>query len=144
MSYEYYSCVNEICGMHGKKDGKNIAHRCWYGKAKDRELLYCKTCGTTFSAERYTVFGETKLPKEKFCQILRCLCNKAGIRGTARIVGVTSKTVSAVIRITAQHFEEINKIMIQELKVSEVQMDEYWSFIKKKRKIPPNMKENKE
>ena len=143
MSYENYSCSNENCEMYGKREGGNIAHRCWYGKAKDRELLYCKACGVRFSAERYTTFGHTKLSKDKFCEVLECLCNKAGIRGTARITGISTKTVLATIRIASQHLKQVNQVLVKDLKVSEVQMDEFWAFIKKKKKMQPNTRKNK-
>lgn len=137
MSYEIYSCPNETCEMHGKTGGGNIQHRCWYGKNKDRELLRCKACGKTFSAERNTAFHQAKIEKEKFCRILECLSQKAGIRGTARIVGVGTNTVLRVIRMAAPHFEAVRAIMVRDLEVTEVQMDEFWSFIKKKRGTPP-------
>ncbi len=134
MSYERYSCPNENCKMHGQVGAGNIGHRCWYGKNKERELLRCKICKKTFSAERDTAFHHSKLSKEKFCQILECLCQKAGVRGTARIVGVGTNTVLRVIRIAAAHFEAVSRIMIRDINVTEVQMDEFWSFIKKKEK----------
>ena len=143
MPYEQYSCPNEECEMHGRKACDNIGHRCWYGKEKDRELLYCKICRKTFSAERYTVFGQTKLPKEKFCKVLECLCKKMGVRGTASTVGVSTNTVSAVILSASQHFEAIHHVMLKELQLTEIQMDEFWSYIKKKRKMPRKMRKRR-
>ena len=144
MPYELYSCLNEDCEIHNRTGYGNIGHRCWYGKEKDRQLLHCKVCRKTFSAERYTVFGQTKLPKKKFCKILECLCKKMGVRGTASTVGVSTNTVTAVIRRAAQHFEGISEILFKELQITEIQMDEFWSYIKKKRRMPPKMRTYKE
>ncbi len=141
--YELYSCPNENCEMHGKTECSNISHRCWYGKEKDRQLLYCKVCSKTFSAERYTVFGHTRLPKKKFCKILECLCKKMGIRGTAGFARVSTNTVAAVIRCAAQHFDAINQVMLRDLQVTEIQMDEFWSYIKKKRRTPQKPRKTK-
>lgn len=143
MPYEQYSCPNENCELHGRTGCDNINHRCWYGQEKDRQLLYCKVCNKRFSAERYTVFGQTRLPKKKFCKILECLCKKMGIRGTAGHVEVSTNTVLAVTRYAAQHFDAINQVMLRDLQVTEIQMDEFWSYIKKKRKTPPKTRKHK-
>ncbi len=137
MAYENYACVNPKCELHGQRGAGNIAHRCMYGKEKDRELLYCKSCGQRFSAERQTIFKDTRLPKRLVYAILQSLCSGAGIRGTERNVGVHRDTVMRVKKCAAQHFDEVNKILIKDLQVNEIQLDEFWSFIKKKKKTPP-------
>ncbi len=98
MAYNTYSCVNPECEMHGKRGAGNIARRCIYGKEKDRDLLYCKVCGKTFSAERQTIFKHTRLPKRVVYAILESVCSGAGIRGTERNAGVHRDTVSRVLK----------------------------------------------
>ena len=141
MAYESYSCVNTECEMHGKQGLGNIAYRCQYGKKKDRELLYCKKCGKRFSAESQTLFQYTRLPKDVVCKILNCLCSRMSLRATSRQVGVHLDTVRSIQKHAGEHFEEVNRILVNNLKVTEVQLDEFWSYIKKKK--PKRQRKNK-
>ena len=146
MAYETYYCINQECEMHGKQGEGNITYRCTYGKEKDRVLLYCKVCKKTLSAERQTIFKYTRLPKRVVYSILQNLCSGAGIRGTARNVGVHRDTVSRVQKYAAAHFDDINKILLKDIEATEIQLDEFWSFIKKKRKmqLKKKRKQNKQ
>ena len=65
------------------------------------------------------------------------------MRATARIVGVSTNTVLAVKLYAQEHFEAVNQIMLKELEVSELQLDEFWSFVKKKKKMPQKKRKNK-
>lgn len=135
MAYETYSCVNLKCVMYSKQEAGNISRRCMYGKEKDRELLYCRVCKKKFSAEKQTIFKNIRLPKRIVYLILENLCSGAGIRGTERNVGVHRDTVSRVLKHAANHFEEINNVLLKNIKVTEVQLDEFWSYVKKKKKM---------
>ena len=140
MAYEKYSCINPECKIYNKQGLDNIARRCFYGKEKDRELLYCKKCGQRFSAERKTMFKHIRLPKSVVYSILKSLSSGAGIRATERSVGVHRDTVSRVLKQAANHFEEVNKVLIKEIKLSEIQLDEFWSYVKKKKRTQQKKK----
>ena len=114
-----------------------------YGKEKDRELLYCKKCGKTFSAERQTLFHYTRLPKRVVYEILNLLCSRISLRSIASQTGVHLDTVRAIKVYAAMHFEEVNHILIKDLEVTEVQLDEFWSYIKKKKKMPLKPRKSK-
>lgn len=142
MVYESYSCVNSECEMYGEHELGNIARRCTYGRENDRELLYCKKCGQRFSAESQTLFQYTRLSKKKVYEILNCLCSRMGIRATERHTGVHRDTIMSLKKHASKHFEEVNKVLVNNLKVSEIQLDEFWSFVKKKKQKPQNKKNN--
>ena len=93
-----------------------------------------------FSTERETIFGKTRLPKKVVYNILENLCSGCGVRGTARNSGVHRDTVTKIKRLAAEHFEQVNEILLQDLEVTEVQMDEFWSFVKKKKNAPGKKK----
>jgi hypothetical protein len=40
-----------------------------------------------------------------------------------------------VLKHAANHFEEINNVLLKNIKVTEVQLDEFWSYVKKKKKM---------
>jgi IS1 family transposase len=79
-----------------------------------------------------TAFHHTHLEKALFGTIARCLAEGVGIRAAARITNVDKKTVLRVLCRAANHVVRISKTMLQNLVVSECQLDEMWSFIGKK------------
>ena len=128
--------------MYGKRGEGNVAHRCFYGKRKDRELLKCKVCGKKFSAERKSLFQYTRLPKAEVYKLLGLMCSGMGIRAMERETGIHRDTIMRLKRYAEEHFESVNEILLKDLRVSEIQLDEFWSYIKKKKKMPMEMRPN--
>ena len=56
---------------------------------------------------------------------------KNGIRAIERITGIHRDTVSDVVEDLARHAKEVTGFLIKDIELTEVQMDEMWSFIKK-------------
>ncbi|NYB52500.1 MAG: hypothetical protein HVN35_08090 [Methanobacteriaceae archaeon] len=54
------------------------------------------------------------------------------LRGTAEVLGVKLDTVRRWLRIAAEHSEEINKVLMKDIKADKVELDELWTFVKKK------------
>jgi len=79
-----------------------------------------------------TAFHHTHLEERLFSTIARCLTEGVGIRATARIATVDKKTTLRVLCRAASHAVRISKTLLQDLTVSECQLDEMWSFIGKK------------
>ena len=53
------------------------------------------------------------------------------LRGTAEVLEVHLDTVRSWLRRAAEHSEEVNAVLFKELKVSKVELDELWTFVKK-------------
>jgi len=53
------------------------------------------------------------------------------LRGTAEVLGVKLDTVRRWLRIAAEHSEEINKVLMKDIKVDKVELDELWTFVQK-------------
>lgn len=130
---EVFFCPNQDCKDYGKKGGENIALDRFYGK-KNTALLKCKTCGTTFSENRGTPFFGLHTPKDTVLQCLAMLVERGSIRGTARAMGVSKDTVSRWLNRAAGHVEEVSRHLMKDLNLTQVQIDELWSFIQKKEK----------
>jgi IS1 family transposase len=79
-----------------------------------------------------TAFHHTHLDEKLFATIARCLTEGVGVRATARITNVDKKTILRVLRRAAKHADKISRTLLQNLVVSECQLDEMWSFIGKK------------
>lgn len=134
MKYSNHWCPNKECPNYGKTGLGNIIFYQKYGP-NQIELLICRTCRKTFSERKGTIFFHAKKDIKTICEILKCLIEGSGIRATARIKGVSKNTVKRYLKLAGQHSKEVSDYLIKDLKITEVQLDEFWSFIKKREKL---------
>jgi transposase-like protein len=130
-------CQNKDCKDYGLRNHGNVTFRGKYGKDKTKDLLYCRTCGKRFASTRATAFFGLHLSDEKIEQIIHHAAEGVGVRPTARLLGINKDTVNRVILRAGEHCELVLSSLLQSLKLKETQLDELWSFVKK-RKILPN------
>ena len=130
-------CQNKDCKDYGLRNHGNITFRGKYGKDKTKDLLYCRTCGRRFASTRATAFFGLHLSDEKIEQIIHHAAEGVGVRSTARLLGIDKDTVNRVILRAGEHCELVLSSLLRSLKLKETQLDELWSFVKK-RKILAN------
>ena len=99
---------------------------------KTRDLLYCRTCGKRFASTRVTAFFGLHLSDDKIEQIIHHAAEGVGVRATARFLNINKDTVNRVILRTGEHCELILSSLLRSLKLKETQLDELWSFVKKR------------
>jgi len=95
-------------------------------------LLKCIACGKIFSERIGTIFYNRRHKEETILQVFRCLCEGNGLSETERITEVTRKTISKWVKAASEHVEEVSDYLIKNLHFTEIQLDEFWSFVKKK------------
>jgi len=125
-----YWCLNEECTDYGERGKGNIVLKEKYGK-KGWCLLRCKTCGHCFSESRGTIFFNLATPNKEILRTLAMIAEKGSIRGTARAAGHDKNTVSRWLKIAGEHSKEVTEFFLNDLKLTKVQVDEIWSYIKK-------------
>ena len=109
----------------------NIQFYKHYGSEK-RALLKCIACGKIFSERIGTIFYNRRHKEETILQVFRCLCEGNGLSETERITKVTRKTISKWVKAASEHVDEVSDYLIKNLHFTEIQLDEFWSFVKKK------------
>ncbi len=125
-------CPNPRCSEYEKQDNGNVGFLYRYSK-KPTQLMYgCQACETKFSLRRHTPLFGLKMEDETFFSIVRCLGEGCGVRETARIMEVKPDTVLSVARRMGRHVAHVMDHFLRELWPKEVQLDELWSFIRKK------------
>ena len=125
-------CPNKECKDYGLQNHGNITVRGKYGKDKTKDLLYCRTCGQRFASTRATAFFGLHLSDEKIEQIIHHAAEGVGVRATARLLGINKDTVNRVVLRAGEHCEIILLSLLRSLKLKETQLDELWSFVKKR------------
>ena len=131
--YENAFCPNERCPNYGERGKGNLAIRGKYGKAHDRDLLYCRTCGKRFAATHATALFGLHLPGETIRAIIHHAAEGVSVRATARLLDLDKDTVNRVILRVGEHLAFVLSDLMRSLDLTEVQLDELWTFVKKKR-----------
>ena len=90
-------CPNKDCKDYGLQNHGNIAIRGKYGKDKEKDLLYCRTCGQRIASTRATAFFGLHLSDEKISQIIHHAVEGVGVRATVRLLNINKDTVNRVI-----------------------------------------------
>ena len=130
---EKYFCTNEQCKEYGLRGHGNIGIRAKYGKNKNRDLLYCRTCGKRFAASRASALFGLHLPAETIRQIIHHAAEGVGVRATARLLELDKDTVNRVILRAGEHCARVLSGLLTSLQLTEAQLDELWTFVKKRK-----------
>jgi hypothetical protein len=125
-------CPNADCKDYGLQNHGNIGIRGKYGKNKDKDLLYCRTCGKRFASTRATAFFGLHLSDDKIAQIIHHAAEGVGVRATSRLLDINKDTVNRVILRVGEHCEIVLSNLLRSLKLKEAQLDELWAFVKKR------------
>lgn len=128
MDRDQLSCLNPNCPFYGKKGAGNISI---HSNAEKR--YYCTHCKERFSARQGTIFYNLHTDEEKVLLALKLLAERNSLRATARILETTKESVSRWLKRAAAHANEISDYLLRELKISQAQIDELWSYVGKKR-----------
>jgi IS1 family transposase len=100
-----------------------------------RQMYRCNVCGHSFSETAGTPLFGLKTPTETVCIALQELAEGLGVRAVARIHGVEPDTVLEWLKKTGQHCQALSECMMRDLKMTQVQLDELWTFVRKKERM---------
>lgn len=70
----------------------------------------------------------------KSAEHLQLVPEKGSIRGAARMSGHDKGTICKWVYLASKHCKEVTDYFLKELRLDRVQVDEIWSYIKKRRK----------
>ena len=123
-------CDNESCECYNQPESDNIRIN-----SRPKGQVYCNRCGNRWVLTKGTMFFGLRTPIAKVVKVLLCLTRGMGVNNTCRQEQVTADSILVWIEKAAQHTNEFTAYMQQEMHLDQVQIDEFWSFIRKKRKI---------
>ena len=128
------ACPNENCGHYGNTGKGNIVGNGTYKTKSGKVRKYiCRSCGTVFNDRTNTVFFDLRTKDEKVLIALKMILKGMSLRSVAEILGVKLDTVRGWLSRAANHSKEVNQVLMKDLNVSKVELDELWTFVKKKR-----------
>lgn len=122
-------CDNESCSCYNLPGAGNVKIN---SRAKGQ--VYCNCCGNRWVLTKGTMFFGLRTPIDKVIKVLLCLSRGMGLNNTCRQEEVTADSALDWIEKAAEHANEFTAYMQRDMHLSQVQIDEFWSFIYKKRK----------
>lgn len=127
------ACPNPKCSLYGKTAKGNIVSNGTYltQEGTTARRFVCKGCGESFCNRAGTIFYDLRSPEEKVLMALKLLVKGMPLRGVAEVLEVKLDTVRHWLKVAAEQSEKVDALLMRELKVSQVELDALWSFVKK-------------
>lgn len=121
------TCPNPQCSQ--SRVVRNGSHR-------GRQRYVCRTCRTYFGQTQGTPMYGLKTPAGEVARALLILMRRGSLRGAEEITGHKYETIGGWLRRAAAHAEALTQVLANDLHLSEVEIDEFWSFVQKKTASP--------
>ena len=118
------SCPNRNC---------EASHVVRNGSHRGRQRYYCRSCKTYFGETQGTPMYGLKTPAAEVAQALLIVMRRGSLRAAEEITGHKYETISVWLKRAAAHAEAITQVLANDLHLSQVEIDEFWSFVQKKR-----------
>lgn len=126
-------CPNATCKCYKQIGLRNVIQ---FGYQKNGTKRYkCTECKRTFARTINTPFFHMHLKKKEIIQICKMFAEKTSFRAIARITEHHLDTIRSIATAVAKHCKKFNEYFIKELELTPIEIDEMWSFVKKKKKI---------
>lgn len=126
--FQHQYCDNPKCVHHGQTGAGNLrVHSLAKGRA------YCVTCKVNFSVRKGTMFFGLRTDMDKIARVLGLLASGMGVNAVCRENDVTADSLREWVVLAARHVNEFSQYLEQDMHLEQVQIDEFWSFIRKKR-----------
>src|SRR5229473_2347062 len=117
-------CPNPNCaGSHVVRNG---SHR-------GRRRYHCRTCQTFFGETQGTPMYRLKTSAAEVAQALLIVMRRGSLRATEEITGHKYETISVWLKRAASQAEALTAVLATDLHLSQVEIDEFWSFVQKKK-----------
>ena len=103
------------------------------GSHRGRQRYRCRNCQTYFGETQGTPMYALKTPAAEVAQALLIVMRRGSLRAAEEITGHKYETSSVWLKRAAAHAEALTQVLASDLHLSQVEIDEFWSFVQKKR-----------
>ncbi len=110
-------CESEKVSKHGHKAG--------------RQRFRCRSCGKTFTSTYGTPLYRLHTPAGEIALALLIVMRRGSLSAAEEITGHKYETVGRWLRLAGAQAQAITEALVRELALSVVEVDAFWSFVKK-------------
>lgn len=89
----------------------------------------CQGCRRTFCPTTGTPLHGLKTPLAEVARALLIVLRRGSLRAAEEIAGHKYETIGEWLRRAAAHAEALTAVLVHDLHLSEVEVDEFWSFV---------------
>jgi transposase-like protein len=127
-------CPNRACPDYGKlQSDQSQPNLKRISKTKRGVQRYqCKTCRKTFTETTGTIFYRKHASAHEILEVLALLAEGNRISAITRVKGIKEDTILRWLREAAQHWEELEEVLLKDFHVKRAQIDGLWSFVQNK------------
>ena len=102
------------------------------GSHRGRQRYFCRNCKTYFGETQGTPMYGLKTPAAEVAHALLIVMRRGSLRAAEEITGHKYETISVWLKRAATHAAALTQVLANDLHLSQVEIDEFWSFVQKK------------
>jgi|SRR5450755_526600 len=106
------------------------------GSSKGRRRYQCRGCGRFFGETEGTPMYRLHTSAAEVAHALLIVMRRGSLRAAEEITGHKYETIGQWLRRASEHAEALTALLTQDLHLSTVEIDEFWSFVRKKKVLP--------
>ena len=91
----------------------------------------CRGCGRSFVPTFGTPLYRLRTPPAEVARALLLVMRRGSLSAAEEITGHKYETIGRWLRRAADHAEAITQALVCELQLSQLEVDAFWSFVKK-------------
>lgn len=103
------------------------------GHAQGRQRWRCCSCHRSFGPTTGTPLYRLKTPPEEVARSLLVVLRRGSLNAAEEQTGHKYETIGRWLKAAACHAEALTQTLVHHLHLSQVEVDEFWSFVRKKR-----------
>ena len=106
------------------------------GRTRGRQRWVCAGCAHSFGPTTGTPLYRLKTPPAEVARALLVVLRRGSLRAAEEITGHKYETIGRWLRRAAAHAEALTDALVHDLHLTEVEVDEFWSFVHHKGGAP--------
>jgi transposase-like protein len=108
------------------------AHVVRNGTLGGRQRYHCRGCGAWFGETHNTPMYRLHTSPEEVGRSLLIVMRRGSLRAAEEITGHKYETIGRWLSLAAEHAEALTAVLVHDLELSELEIDEFWSFVKRR------------
>ncbi len=106
------------------------------GHTRGRQRWRCAGCRRTFGPTTGTAVFRLKTPPAEVAHALLVVLRRGSLLAAEEVTGHKYETIGRWLRQAAAHAEALTDALVHDLHLTEVEVDEFWSFVHHKGGLP--------
>jgi transposase-like protein len=102
------------------------------GHSEGHQRWLCAGCRRSFGATTNTALYRLRTPASEVAHALLVVLRRGSLRAAEDLTGHKYETIGRWLRQAAAHADALTHALVHDLRLSEVEVDEFWSFVYQK------------